>query len=65
MTTGNSVRVQVTTTTGLLDLGSVAVPISGRWRMSVTTTGVTPAANPTATITTAQGTVRTVTLTTR
>ncbi|MNT70006.1 hypothetical protein D3C72_2083600 [compost metagenome] len=65
VTTGNSVRVQVTTTTGLVDLGSFAVPATGRWRVSVTTTGATPAANPTATITTAQGTVRTVTLTTR
>ncbi|MCY1274336.1 Bacterial Ig domain protein [compost metagenome] len=65
VTTGNSVRVQVTTTTGLVDLGSFAVPATGRWRVSVTTTGVTPTANPTATITTAQGTVRTVTLSTR
>jgi hypothetical protein len=62
VTVGNSVRVQVTTTTGLLDLGSVVVPASGRWRMSVTTTGAVPTASPTATITTSQGTVRTVTL---
>lgn len=62
VTVGNSVRVQVTTTTGLLDLGSVVVPASGRWRMSVTTTGAVPTATPTATITTSQGTVRTVTL---
>ncbi len=62
VTVGNAVRVQVTTTTGLLDLGSVAVPLSGRWRMSVTTTGAVPTAAPTATITTSQGTVRTVTL---
>ncbi|NWL80098.1 hypothetical protein DM872_24920 [Pseudomonas taiwanensis] len=62
VTVGNSVRVQVTTTTGLLDLGSVVVPASGRWRMSVTTTGAVPTAAPTATITTSQGTVRTVTL---
>ncbi|MDT4862995.1 hypothetical protein FQZ97_976830 [compost metagenome] len=62
ITTGNSVRVQVTTTTGLLDLGNVAVPASGRWRVSVTTTGAVPTATPTATITTSHGTVRTVTL---
>ncbi|WP_271409292.1 Ig-like domain-containing protein [Pseudomonas sp. Q1-7] len=60
ITTGNSLRVQVTTTTGLLDLGNVTVPASGRWRLSVTTTNVTPSANPTATITSSHGTVRTV-----
>jgi hypothetical protein len=65
VTVGNSVRVQVTTTTGLVDLGSVAVPLSGRWRMSVTTTNVAPTAAPTATITTSTGTVRTVSLTPR
>ncbi|MNP51363.1 hypothetical protein D3C76_1456740 [compost metagenome] len=65
VTTGNSIRVQVTTTTGLTDLGSVLVPTSGRWRVSVTTTGVTPTAAPTATITSSQGTVRTVTLSPR
>jgi hypothetical protein len=62
VTTGNSIRVQVTTTTGLRDLGTVVVPLSGRWRMSVTTTNVVPSANPTATITSSHGTVRTVTL---
>lgn len=60
VTTGNSVRVQVTTNAGLTDLGSVSVPASGRWRVSVTTTNVLPTANPTATITTSAGTVRTV-----
>jgi hypothetical protein len=65
VTTGNSVRVQVTTTTGLADLGSFAVPATGRWRVSVTTVGLVPTAAPTATITSSQGTVRTVTLTTR
>ncbi|MNG28990.1 hypothetical protein D3C84_1143450 [compost metagenome] len=50
----------MTTNAGLTDLGSVSVPASGRWRVSVTTTNVLPTANPTATITTSAGTVRTV-----
>jgi hypothetical protein len=65
VTTGNSVRVQVTTTTGLVDIGTTTVLGSGRWRFSSTTTGLVPSANPTATITTSQGTVRTVPLSTR
>ncbi|MDH4560056.1 Ig-like domain-containing protein [Pseudomonas sp. BN411] len=65
VTVGNSVRVRVTSTTGLVDLGSVVVPASGRWRVAVTTTNVVPTAAPTATITTSTGTVRTVTLTPR
>ncbi|BAU76662.1 Ig-like domain-containing protein [Metapseudomonas furukawaii] len=65
VTTGNSVRVQVTTTTGLVDIGTTTVLGSGRWRFSATTTGLVPSANPTATITTSQGTVRTVPLSTR
>ncbi len=65
ITTGNSIRVQVATTTGTADLGLVAVPLSGRWRLSVTTTDLVPAAVPTATITSSHGTVRTVTLGTR
>ncbi len=65
VTVGNSVRVQVTTTTGLVDLGSVAVPLSGRWRVAVTTTNLVPTAAPTATLTTSTGTVRTVALTPR
>lgn len=61
VTTGNTVTVQVTTTNGLVTLGSTAVPITGRWRLSVSnSTTVIPSANPTATITTSQGTVRTV-----
>lgn len=61
VTTGNTVTVQVTTANGLVTLGSTAVPITGRWRLSVSnSTTVIPSANPTATITTSQGTVRTV-----
>lgn len=65
ITTGNNIRVEVATTTGPVLLGTVAVPLSGRWRLSVTTTDIVPAAVPTATITSSFGTVRTVTLGTR
>ncbi|MNR51559.1 hypothetical protein D3C85_1712470 [compost metagenome] len=65
ITTGNSISVTVATTTGPVLLGTTTVPVTGRWRLSVTTTNITPAATPTATITTSHGTVRTVTLGTR
>ncbi|MBF8742476.1 Ig-like domain-containing protein [Pseudomonas guariconensis] len=61
VTTGNTVTVQVTTPTGLVTLGSVPVPLTGRWRLVVSnSTTIVPSANPTATITTSQGTTRTV-----
>ncbi len=60
---GNTVTVQVTTPTGLVTLGSTAVPLTGRWRLTVTNTTVVPSANPTATIRTTPGTVRTVPVT--
>jgi hypothetical protein len=61
VTTGNTITVQVTTPTGLVTLGSTAVPLTGRWRLTVSnSTTVIPSANPTATITSSQGTVRTV-----
>ncbi|EKT4522735.1 cadherin-like domain-containing protein [Pseudomonas putida] len=61
VTTGNTVTVQVTTPNGLVTLGSVPVPLTGRWRLIVSnSTTIVPSANPTATITTSQGTTRTV-----
>jgi hypothetical protein len=61
VTTGNTITVQVTTPTGLVTLGSTTVPLTGRWRLTVSnSTTVIPSANPTATITSSQGTVRTV-----
>lgn len=60
--TGNTVTVQVTTTAGLVELGSAPVLANGRWRLSVTGTQL-PSANPTATITSSVGTVRTVPIT--
>ncbi|NUU37794.1 Ig-like domain-containing protein [Pseudomonas sp. C2B4] len=61
VTTGNTITIQVTTPTGLVTLGSTTVPLTGRWRLTVSnSTTVIPSANPTATITSSQGTVRTV-----
>ncbi|MFD2642651.1 Ig-like domain-containing protein [Pseudomonas japonica] len=64
VTTGNTITVQVSTPSGPVTLGSTTVPVTGRWRLTVNnTTTVVPAANPTATITSSQGTVRTVAVT--
>ncbi len=59
---GNTVTVQVTTSAGLVELGSAPVLANGRWRLSATSTQL-PSANPTATITSSVGTVRTVPIT--
>jgi len=61
VTTGNTITIQVTTPTGLQTLGTTTVPVTGRWRLTQNNlTTVVPSANPTATITSSQGTVRTV-----
>jgi hypothetical protein len=61
VTTGNTITVQVTTPTGPATLGTTTVPLNGRWRLTVSNiTTVIPSANPTATITSSQGSVRTV-----
>lgn len=61
VTTGNTITVQVTTPSGLVTLGTTTVPVTGRWRLVVAnSTTVVPSANPTATIRSSQGTVRTV-----
>lgn len=61
VTTGNTITVQVTTASGLVTLGSTTVPVTGRWRLAVSnSTTAIPTANPTATIRSGQGTVRTV-----
>ncbi|AXM94612.1 Ig-like domain-containing protein [Pseudomonas plecoglossicida] len=59
---GNTLTVQVTTANGLVTLGTTTVPVTGRWRLSTTTTTVVPSANPTVTIRSSLGTVRTVPL---
>ena len=61
VTTGNTVTVRVTTTTGVQTLGTATVALTGRWRLAVSnSTTIIPTAAPTATITTSQGTTRTV-----
>lgn len=64
VTTGNTITVQVTTPTGLVTLGTTTVPVTGRWRLTLNNTLVVPSANPTATIRSSQGTVRTVSVNT-
>ena len=64
VTTGNTITVQVTTPTGLVTLGTTTVPVTGRWRLTLNNTLVVPSANPTATIRSSQGTVRTISVTT-
>ncbi|MHC8354685.1 Ig-like domain-containing protein [Pseudomonas sp. LB3P81] len=64
VTTGNTITVRVSTPTGLATLGTATVSANGRWRLTVNnTTTVIPSANPTATITSSQGTVRSVSVT--
>ncbi|WAB95929.1 Ig-like domain-containing protein [Pseudomonas putida] len=61
VTTGNTVTVRVSTTTGEQVLGTVTVPVTGRWRLAVgNSTTLIPTAAPTATVTSSQGTTRTV-----
>lgn len=61
VTTGNTITIKVTTPTGLQTLGTTTVPVTGRWRFTANNiTNVVPSANPTATISSSQGTVRTV-----
>lgn len=60
--TGNAITVDVTTANGVVSLGSVNVSANGRWRISVTTTGLVLAGNPTAVIRSSHGTQRTVTV---
>ncbi|WDY60117.1 Ig-like domain-containing protein [Pseudomonas sp. PSKL.D1] len=64
VTTGNTITVRVTTTTGVQTLGTTTVPVTGRWRLTVSnSTTVIPTAAPQATITSSQGTTRTVNVT--
>lgn len=61
VTTGNTITIKVTTPTGLQTLGTTTVPVTGRWRFTANNiTNVVPSANPQATISSSQGTVRTV-----
>ncbi len=61
--TGNTITIKVTTPTGLQTLGTTTVPVTGRWKLTVNNiTTVIPSVNPTATISSSQGSVRTVTV---
>ncbi|HWT69023.1 MAG TPA: Ig-like domain-containing protein [Pseudomonas sp.] len=61
VTTGNTITIKVSTPTGLQTLGTTTVPVTGRWRFTANNiTNVVPSANPTATISSSQGSVRTV-----
>ncbi len=62
--TGNTITVVVSTPTGPVTLGTTTVPATGRWRLTVNNSTVAPSANPTATIRSSQGSVRTVNMTT-
>lgn len=57
LATGNTITVEVSTTSGPVTLGTATLSLTGRWRISVDTTDITPSANPTATIRSAFGTV--------
>jgi len=63
--TGNTITVSVTTPTGTVVLDSVAVPVTGRWRVSVVNAIAPSGTNPTATARSAVGTVRTLPITVR
>lgn len=57
---GNTITVQVSTASGLVTLGTATVPVTGRWRLTATTTTIVPSAtNPTVTLRSSLGTVRT------
>ncbi len=61
VTTGNTITVKVTTPSGLVTLGTTTVPVTGRWRLAVSnSTTIIPTASPTATVTSSQGSSRTV-----
>jgi hypothetical protein len=57
LATGNTITVEVSTTTGPVTLGTATLSLAGRWRISVDTTDITPTASPTATVRSAFGTV--------
>ncbi len=57
---GNTITVTVSTTAGPLTLPAATLTATGRWRLSVETTGAGPTANPTATVSSAFG--RTITV---
>jgi hypothetical protein len=65
VTTGNTIIIRVTTPTGVQELDRVTVPVTGRWRSAVVNTIAPSATNPTVTVTSSKGTVRTLPVTVR
>lgn len=65
LATGNTITVEVSTNNGPLSLGTATLSLTGQWRLSANTEGLSLPANPTATIRSAFGTVLTVPLTVR
>ncbi|HCP55988.1 MAG TPA: hypothetical protein DIU04_14780 [Pseudomonas sp.] len=57
ITNGNVMTISVTTANGLQELGTTAVPGTGRWRLSLTSTEVVPSANPVISVRSSVGTV--------
>ena len=57
ITNGNVITISVTTANGLQELGTTAVPGTGRWRISLTSTEVVPSANPVISVRSSVGTV--------
>ncbi len=56
---GNSIRVEVTSSSGVTVLGSVTPAANGTWRVTVTNSSIAPSNSPSATARSAFGTVRT------
>lgn len=57
LATGNTITVEVSTNNGPVSLGTATLSLTGQWRLSANTTGLSVPANPTATIRSAFGTV--------
>ncbi|AOE84599.1 Ig-like domain-containing protein [Pseudomonas sp. TCU-HL1] len=56
---GNSIRVEVTSSSGVTLLGTVTPAANGTWRVTVTNSSIAPSNSPSATVRSAFGTVRT------
>ncbi|MCY1413406.1 Bacterial Ig domain protein [compost metagenome] len=60
LTNANTITIQVTSSTGLVTLGTTTVAGNGRWRFTANNSLIAPSANPTATIRSSFGTTQTV-----
>ncbi|MCY1304959.1 hypothetical protein D9M70_547350 [compost metagenome] len=59
LTNANTITIQVTSSTGLVTLGTATVAGNGRWRFAANNTQIAPSANPTVTIRSSFGTTQT------